>query len=191
MIPASRYATHNNYIGFKRIVHDALHPGEDAPPVPHADTWFPEYPHATGSDDPTARNTRNRSGAGGGPSADDSDDDIAIEREKTSLKCPITLLPFKDPVTSKKCPHSFEKEAILSMISQSGARVGGIRRGEGERAVKCPVCEKVREYFHSLSIFPGRNFIDHVRDDDIERELSTIRCSPKTTFIPTISSYGG
>lgn len=143
----SRYATHNNYVGFKRIVHDALHPGDDAPPVPHPDTWFPESPHASNSGQARTRNARNHHQT----DADLSDDDIAIAREKTSLKCPITLLPFRDPVTSKKCPHSFEKEAILSMISQSGARVGGMRRGEGERAVKCPVCEQVCEYSLSLA----------------------------------------
>ncbi|KAI9782879.1 MAG: hypothetical protein M1816_001660 [Peltula sp. TS41687] len=134
-----KYATHNTYVGFKRIVHDALHPGDDAPPVPHSDTWFPESPRASGSGQTGTRNAGNHQQA----DADLSDDDIAIAHEKTSLKCPITLLPFRDPVTSKKCPHSFEKEAILSMISQSGARVGGMRRGEGERAVKCPVCEKM------------------------------------------------
>ena len=91
----------------------------------------------------------------GGEDDEDDDDDIAIAREKTSLKCPITLLPFRVPVTSRKCPHSFEKEAIFGMISQSSARLGGAggrRRGDGGfagpgdrgvQAVKCPVCEQV------------------------------------------------
>ena len=87
---------------------------------------------------------------------EDEDDEVAIAREKTSLKCPITLLPFRMPVTSRKCPHSFEKEAIFGMINHSGARLGGAggrRRGDpgfagagdwGVQAVKCPVCEQVR-----------------------------------------------
>jgi SUMO ligase MMS21 Smc5/6 complex component len=77
------------------------------------------------------------------PAENGDDDDIEIEGEHISLKCPLTLLPFKDPVTSKKCPHSFERNAILPMIQSSEARVGGVRRGEGERAVKCPICEQV------------------------------------------------
>jgi SUMO ligase MMS21 Smc5/6 complex component len=80
---------------------------------------------------------------------DNDDDDIEIEGEHISLKCPLTLLPFTDPVTSKKCPHSFERNAILPMIQNSEARIGGVRRGDGERAVKCPICEQVRSEFRT------------------------------------------
>ncbi|MCJ1477795.1 hypothetical protein MMC13_006468 [Lambiella insularis] len=38
------YAQHNSYVHFKRLVHDATHPGPDAPPVPNAATWFPADP---------------------------------------------------------------------------------------------------------------------------------------------------
>jgi len=118
---ATRYAEHNTYIGFKQNVHEAHNPGEDAPPLPHRNTWFKE------------------SGAEPAPGvtvAEDSDDDIAIAREKISTKCPLTLLEFKDPVTSKKCPHSFEKSAIMEMIRQP--------HGRGT-VVKCPVagCDRV------------------------------------------------
>ena len=160
---SSRYATHNNYIGFKRIIHDALNPGEDAPPVLHPDTWFPASPRSQAQPSSPAgdstRRTRQNRRAAPRVAADDSDDDIAIAREKTSLKCPITLLAFRDPVTSKKCPHSFEKEAIVSMITQSGARVGGSRRGDGEKAVKCPVCEQVRSLFTRLHCRARRHLI--------------------------------
>jgi SUMO ligase MMS21 Smc5/6 complex component len=79
------------------------------------------------------------------PDVQEYDDDIAIESEKTSLKCPITLVTFNDPVTSTKCPHSFEREAILSMIQRSSARVGpgSMQRGRGTRAVQCPCCEQM------------------------------------------------
>lgn len=121
--------------------------------MPHPDSWFgPEASQTTsstsqqqrGSTGPSPRPRRGAGAQGTDPDSGSDSDDVAIAREKTSLKCPITLLPFRDPVTSKKCPHSFEREAILSMIISSGARVGGRRRGEGERAVKCPVCEQVR-----------------------------------------------
>ncbi|KAH0559925.1 hypothetical protein GP486_003556 [Trichoglossum hirsutum] len=129
----ARYANHNNYIGFKRVVHDSRHP-DNAPPLPNSTTWFPS----------DGRNSRSAVGrARRGVPAENADDDIEIEGEHISLKCPLTLLPFEDPVTSKKCPHSFERSAILPMIQNSEARVGGVRRGEGERAVKCPICEEM------------------------------------------------
>ncbi|KAI9844626.1 MAG: hypothetical protein M1837_005478 [Sclerophora amabilis] len=162
----NKYSTHNSYVGFKRIVHDAQNPGDDGPPVPHADTWFPSTNTSSqhrnpSSTDPasTHRSQPHRGGAGSqtipdpsarSPSADSSDDDIAIAREKTSLRCPLTFLPFKDPVTSTKCPHSFERAAILDMIANSPirdrGRAGGRGAGAGigEKAVNCPVCaEKI------------------------------------------------
>lgn len=82
--------------------------------------------------------------AGATEPIDDDDEDLAVASERISIKCPITLLPMKDPVTSQKCPHSFEKEAILSMIGDSDVWVGGSgRRGDGQKGMKCPVCEMV------------------------------------------------
>ncbi|KAF7125787.1 hypothetical protein CNMCM5793_002080 [Aspergillus hiratsukae] len=140
-----RYSTNNAYVGFYRIVHDAKHPGDDIPPLPHASTWFAhmEDPHATfttTADETSSRRTQRRS-----PSAADTDD-LAIERERISLKCPLTLLPFRDPVTSTKCPHSFEREAITDMIAHSSTTVPGPPshgRRSRIRSVKCPVCSVV------------------------------------------------
>ncbi|EAW06495.1 SUMO ligase MMS21 [Aspergillus clavatus NRRL 1] len=153
-IPTS-YSTSNTYIGFYRIVHEAKHPGDDIPPLPHASTWFShlEDPASitttttTTATSPTTRRTRQHNHNPPPTSASDSDD-IAIERERISLKCPLTLLPFRDPVTSTKCPHSFERAAIDDMITQSsttvaaqpGAGAGAGTRGRRVRAVKCPVC---------------------------------------------------
>ncbi|GFG04430.1 E3 SUMO-protein ligase nse2 [Aspergillus udagawae] len=141
-----RYSTNNAYIGFYRIIHEAKHPGDDIPPLPHASTWFAdmEDPRAittSTTDQTSARRTRQR----GSPSPADSDE-IAIERERISLKCPLTLLPFRDPVTSTKCPHSFEREAITDMIAHSSTTVPGLpSRGRRNRirSVKCPVCSVV------------------------------------------------
>lgn len=127
MFSCSSYAQHNDYVSFKKTVHDAMHPGEDAPPLPHASTWFP---------DP---NSQPSSGANGN---EDEGSDIEVASERISIKCPLTLLPMVDPVTSKKCPHSFERNAIMEMISQSTVRIGGGR--SGEKMMKCPVCEVVR-----------------------------------------------
>ena len=103
----------------------------------NASTWFPESPRTVNA---TTRN------AGRQPAGADDDDDIDVLSERISIKCPITLVPMKDPVTSTKCPHSFERSAILDMLNQSAIRMGGSnRRGvqDGQQAVKCPVCEVV------------------------------------------------
>ena len=139
-----RYAQHNDYVGFKKIVHDAQYPEDQAPPLPHASTWFPSE-----TPDPSASNRQSAAGEGD-EAIEDDDEDIVVKSERISIKCPLTLLPMKDPVTSQKCVHSFEKEAIMSMINASEERVGGSgRRGtqDGQKAMKCPVCAVVRQIF--------------------------------------------
>lgn len=141
------YASHNDYVGFKKIVHDAHYPGQEAPPMPHASTWFPSE-----SPDPSNPNTR---AAAGGDAIEDDDDDVAVASERVSINCPLTLRPMKDPVTSQKCPHSFEKEAIMSMINVSDVIVDGTdTRGvhAGQKAMKCPVCEVVCVYCCNLRL---------------------------------------
>ena len=146
-----RYASHNSYINFKRIVHDATHPGENPPPVPHPSTWFPPSPPGSplrglSHHRDTGPSRRDRANSAADGADDGSDSDIEAVSERISIKCPLTLLPMKDPVTSKKCPHSFERAAIMDMINGSAMRVGGSnRRGanDGEKATRCPVCEMV------------------------------------------------
>lgn len=128
-------------------MHDSKFPGDEVPPLPHSSTWFSHLEDTNGeaasSDKDSSRQnirTRNQPRA---PSPADSDD-IAIERERISLKCPLTLLSFQDPVTSTKCPHSFEREAITDMISRSSRYAPDpARRGRRLRAVKCPVCSNL------------------------------------------------
>ncbi len=134
----SSYASNNDYIGFRKIIHDARHPGDDAPPMPNASTWFPESQDTLEGDTDSAD---------GQAAAEHDDEEIAIASEKKSLKCPITLLTMVDPLSSTKCPHSFERSAILGMLELSEVRIGGSgRRGaqDGERAMKCPECNVVR-----------------------------------------------
>lgn len=50
---------------------------------------------------------------------------------------------FTDPVTSTKCPHSFERDAIMGMLSQSRLdkpAPGGGRGRNRVRYIRCPVC---------------------------------------------------
>ena len=132
---AERYASHNDYVGFKKIVHDAHYPGEEAPPMPHASTWFGE-----------GGSTQSSSGNGPGGTQLDEDDDIVMAFERISVKCPITLTEMKDPVSSTKCPHNYERQAFLEMINNSDLRVDGDgRRNTGMKAMRCPVagCDAV------------------------------------------------
>ncbi|RMZ68731.1 F-actin-capping subunit alpha [Pyrenophora seminiperda CCB06] len=117
----TRYARNNEYREFKKMVHDAKF-GDAAAPLGHEDTWFTE----TGSPAPGVTNCTQRGDL-------NDDDDIIMDRATISTRCPITFQDFVDPVTSAKCPHTFEKNAILEMV-----RRGPIRVGKAP-AIECPV----------------------------------------------------
>lgn len=121
MTLTARYAENNDFQNFKRVVHDALNPDGDVA-APDARTWFPD-------EAPPAPGVTTRAGVS---AEDDDDDDIAIARATISIKCPLTLQEFKDPLSSTKCNHSFEAQAIQQLIRQSANRVGN------EKAVQCP-----------------------------------------------------
>lgn len=131
-LPArARYVDHNDFIAFKRIVHDAQYPGDDAPPLPHATSWF--------ADDvaPAPGVT-----AAVNQGDDDSDDDIAIAGQRISTRCPLTLREFTEPLTSTLCPHSFEKAAILGLIREQRPPAVGRNRTAPPGwipTVRCPV----------------------------------------------------
>lgn len=134
MTLSARYSSNNDYRQFKRVVHDAQRGEDEGPDLTHERNWFND-----GAVPAPGVTTRSNEAA-----AEDSDDDIQIAKEKISTKCPLTLQEFVDPVTSRKCPHSFEKQAIMGMIDspQNMVRVGGSgSRGarDGQRAVQCPV----------------------------------------------------
>lgn len=109
-----RYSRHPDYSDFYNIRHETQNPGERAPPVPHPDMWFAaqEGRNTQRNGGVTQRRSRNAT-------QNDDDSDVEIEGETISCKCPLTLQYFKNPVTSKKCPHSFEKEAIFGLIKNS------------------------------------------------------------------------
>lgn len=130
----ARYARHNDYRDFKRIVHDAKY-GDTGPVLGHEDTWFTE----TGSPAPGITDATRRD--------DFDDDDIVMDKATISTKCPITFQQLKEPYTSTKCPHTFEKNAILGMIQSS-------RRVNGRKEIECPIsgCDQVRfSYARGLS----------------------------------------
>lgn len=123
----ARYARNNDYRDFKRIVHDAKY-GDNGPVLGHEDTWFTE----TGSPAPGITDSTQRGEF-------DDDDDIVVDRASISTRCPITYQQFKEPYSSNKCPHTFEKNAILEMIRRGPHRIGQ------QKAVDCPVtgCNQV------------------------------------------------
>lgn len=140
---------------FKQVIHDAQHPGDDAPPVPHARTWFPDDNVTQGS----ASRRRQNNTTDNTNNADDSDDDVVIERATTSLKCSLTLQYFKEPFTSTVCNHTFEKSSILEYHRNEGRVFAGPGPLSGQKVVKCPTsgCEAVSR---SLLITDGNTMAD-------------------------------
>ena len=156
---SEKYASHNDYVEFKKVLHEASHPGDDAPPLPRPSTWFADEAHtkdvkneATGRDRVKGKAKTGR-GTTRTTSVDESDEDIQIAAERKSIRCPLTLQPMKEPISSTKCPHSFERSAIFEMLaaselrlpthppSQSQASQNPMRRQEN--ALECPECRTV------------------------------------------------
>jgi hypothetical protein len=120
-----RYSEHNSYKEFKQQMWFAQHPDDDSNP-PNESTWFNEF---RGSPAPGT--------APDGEEGEESDDDLAIWREKISTKCPLTLTELRDPASSRKCPHVFEKQAIMDLIVGAAGSRG--RRPPNASVVACPV----------------------------------------------------
>ncbi|KAM0741769.1 hypothetical protein ACQRIT_004626 [Beauveria bassiana] len=112
-----RYSVNNEYANFRKLWHDAAE-GDDGPPLPDASRWF----GADGA--PILPTVALRAARGRGLTADhggnDSDDDIAVAREVTSLRCPLSLEEFVQPYSNRKCKHTFEEEAIRNYLPAGG-----------------------------------------------------------------------
>lgn len=104
-----RYGLNNDYVGFKKLWHEAA-AGEDGPPLPDASRWF----DSNGEPDMTIPNRDAQNGSF------DDDEEVAVSRENISVNCPLTLLPMNEPYRSRKCPHVFEKAAILDYLPFRG-----------------------------------------------------------------------
>ena len=136
-----KYAKDNVYKGWKKVLWDSHNPGEHPPPIPHESLWFAaeEGRSATTSFSSTQQRrgakrsapTQNSNGeASFTEPGEDDDDELEIAGEHVRIKCPITLLPFKVPVTSKNCNHSFERAAIMEMLNNSHAPLDAQQEAE-------------------------------------------------------------
>ncbi len=103
-----RYGLNNDYIQFKRTWHDAQHQNDEIP-LPDATRWFDQSgePIIQLFDEATAEQ------------AEDEDDDLVVEREVRSFKCPLSLQWIQEPYSNRKCPHTFDKANILGYLKGS------------------------------------------------------------------------
>ncbi|KAJ9614418.1 hypothetical protein H2200_002554 [Cladophialophora chaetospira] len=132
-----RYAQDNTYKGWKAALWDSQNPGENPPPMPHETLWFAveEGRSATASSSTQRGRQRGKRGAPNTdtsftePGEDDEDSDIEISAQNTRIKCPLTLLPYKVPMTTKNCNHTFERTAIMTMLDSCTTR---------PKKIKCP-----------------------------------------------------
>ncbi|KAI1476185.1 zinc-finger of the MIZ type in Nse subunit-domain-containing protein [Daldinia eschscholtzii] len=96
-----KYGTNNDYIGFKRMWHDAVY-GRGNKPLPDATKWFSQN--------------------GGEDEGDDDDDDLIVAEEHLDIHCPLSMVVMKDPYTSAKCKHTFEKDSIVQFLRAQHGR---------------------------------------------------------------------
>ncbi|KAI1141881.1 zinc-finger of the MIZ type in Nse subunit-domain-containing protein [Hypoxylon sp. FL0543] len=89
-----KYGVNNDYIGFKRLWHDAVH-GADGKPLPDASKWFSQN---------------------GGEDEADDDDDLIVAEEHLDIHCPLSMAVMQDPYTSTVCKHTFEKDSIVQFL---------------------------------------------------------------------------
>lgn len=121
----NRYSKNNDYATFRKIVYDARK-GEDDREMPSAKYWFDS------AGEPQNMYPGDRVGSDHSKDGDE-EDDLIVAAENRDLRCPLSMALLENPVTSKKCPHSFEKVPFSEFL----------RNGKGR--VQCPVsgCEQV------------------------------------------------
>jgi len=54
--------------------------------------------------------------------ASDDDDDIEVGGVTQDFKCPLTLTPLQNPMTSKVCKHSFSGDSIREYLARGVKR---------------------------------------------------------------------
>jgi E3 SUMO-protein ligase NSE2 len=116
--------------------------------MPHETLWFAvEEGRAQSASFSSTQQSRRRGNKRGAPSnetsftepgsqeeeeeeEEESEDELEIASENTRIRCPITFLPYTNPMTCKKCNHSYERDAILQMLENSPVPLSGDQRRE-------------------------------------------------------------
>ncbi|TGZ85667.1 hypothetical protein EX30DRAFT_337997 [Ascodesmis nigricans] len=105
-----KYGQSKDYLNYRQQLWEAQYPNK---PLPKDSFWF----------------------SGTANAESDSDDGLEIANEVREYKCPLSLQPFVDPMTSRKCPkHSFSKASIKDYFTTSNR---GVARNAW--SVNCPV----------------------------------------------------
>lgn len=144
-----KYARNNTYADFYRMVWDSKNPGEHPPPLPDPSMWFAaQEGRSLGRN--TQRSTQ-RSATAEDDEHDethsdlhDEDTEIQMTSDIRSVKCPLTMRYFEEPMTSTLCPHSFEKSAILTFIRESDKRLPLTAEQENDLNTRYPRGSKGR-----------------------------------------------
>ncbi|KAB5566876.1 zinc-finger of the MIZ type in Nse subunit-domain-containing protein, partial [Coniochaeta sp. 2T2.1] len=105
-----RYASHKDYVLFKRTLHDAQHP-DDGATLPHASAWF----------GPDGQPVLSKVGEVDAP-ADDEDDELQIAGEVRSFRCPLSMAIMAEPYSNNNCKHTFDKKSISEYLGNSRAQ---------------------------------------------------------------------
>ncbi|KAJ5005617.1 E3 SUMO-protein ligase nse2 [Colletotrichum sp. SAR 10_66] len=114
-----RYALNNDYAGFKKLLHDAVH-GDSGPTLPNAKRWFddegnPVMPRMAGA----AQNVKDE---GGAADDEDEDEDLVIAGEIRDYRCPLSMQELKEPFSNRVCNHTYEKQWITEMLNKAPNR---------------------------------------------------------------------
>jgi E3 SUMO-protein ligase NSE2 len=103
-----KYCRNNEYISFKKMLHDAQNPDGV---VPDPSNWF----------DSDGQPVLHRSVVG--DEEDEEEEELEVVGVKQSFRCPLTQAVLVKPFTSKVCQHTFEKQAILDFVKTNGPKV--------------------------------------------------------------------
>jgi hypothetical protein len=121
-----RYASHNDYVLFKRTLHDAQHPNDDTT-LPHASSWF-------GPDGQPVLSKIGEMDADG----EEDDDELQIAGEVRTFRCPLSLQVMEEPYSNNKCKHTFDKKSILGFMGNQH-QVQCPETGCTQVSHRCPV----------------------------------------------------
>ncbi|KAI9742978.1 MAG: hypothetical protein M1818_003273 [Claussenomyces sp. TS43310] len=202
----TRYAENNDYKGFKQVVHDAQHPGANAPPLPHARTWFASEEADTTAHPPATRHRR-QAARTDHIGNDDDDDDIQFAGAVSDLKCPLTLQTFREPYSNRICNHTFEKSAIIAFHRENAAALPdasqGGRRGrqpQGPKVLRCPQhgCEamlELKDFYDDQMILrqvkraAAAQAAAEMEDDDMEENEESAEAEDDGVDVEDITAF--